>query len=154
MCIRDSVIDEAIKEYQKSKCDYLTNSLERTFPNGTEVEIFSFKSLEKAWKNAKKPSEREHVTPYFYNNQEEFNIFHLKQKIDQSKYRYSLDQEEDFELLLEIVSRIKQRPIHTKDIISLLEKNPELLKLNSDIQINEGYIKSIKEEERENEKKN
>ena len=43
------VIDEAIKEYQKSKCDYLTNSLERTFPNGTEVEIFSFKSLEKAW---------------------------------------------------------------------------------------------------------
>ena len=148
------VIDEAIKEYQKSKCDYLTNSLERTFPNGTEVEIFSFKSLEKAWKNAKKPSEREHVTPYFYNNQEEFNIFHLKQKIDQSKYRYSLDQEEDFELLLEIVSRIKQRPIHTNDIISLLEKNPELLKLNSDIQINEGYIKSIKEEERENEKKN
>ncbi len=148
------VIDEAIKEYQKSKCDYLTNSLERTFPNGTEVEIFSFKSLEKAWKNAKKPSEREHVTPYFYNNQEEFNIFHLKQKIDQSKYRYSLDQEEDFELLLEIVSRIKQRPIHTNDIISLLEKNPELLKLNSDIQINEGYIKSIEEEERENEKKN
>ena len=78
----------------------------------------------------------------------------MKQKIDQSKYRYSLDQEEDFELLLEIVSRIKQRPIHTNNIISLLEKNPELLKLNSDIQINEGYIKSIKEEERENEKKN
>ncbi len=140
------VINNAINEYEKKEYDYLTNSLERTFPNGTEVEIFSFKSLEKSWKNAKKPSEREHVTPYFYNNKEKFNIFHFKQKIDQSKYRYSLDQKEDFELLVEIVSRVKHRPIHTNDIISVLEKNPELLKLNSDIQINEGYMKSIKDE--------
>ena len=52
--IDPTVIDKAIKEYINSNVDYLTNSIQRTFPYGTEVEIFSFDSLELVWKFAKK----------------------------------------------------------------------------------------------------
>jgi len=144
--IDPDIIDQAIKKYSTFNYDYLTNSINRTFPNGTEVEIFSFDALEIAWKYAKKKSEREHVTPYFYNNPKKFKIHHFKQKKNQSKFRYTIDRKEDYALVVEILSRIKKRPIRTSDIIDLLTTNPQLLKLNSHIITNEGYIKSIKED--------
>jgi len=144
--IDPDIIDQAIKKYSTFNYDYLTNSIDRTFPNGTEVEIFSFDALEIAWKYAKKKSEREHVTPYFYNNPKKFKIHHFKQKKNQSKFRYTIDRKEDYALVVEILSRIKKRPVRTSDIIDLLTTNPQLLKLNSHIIINEGYIKSIKED--------
>ena len=51
--IDPEIVNDAIEEYCDSNCDYLTNSIDRTFPNGTEVEIFSFYVLEQIWKNAK-----------------------------------------------------------------------------------------------------
>ena len=144
--IDPEIVNEAIKQYSNSNCDYLTNSIDRTFPNGTEVEVFSFNALEIAWKNAKKKSEREHVTPYFYNNPEKFKINYFKQQQDQSKFRYTIDRKEDYELVVKILSRIKKRPIKTSDIIELLTNDLELLKLNSHIIPNEGYIKSINED--------
>ena len=71
---------------------------------------------------------------------------HFKQEIDQSKFRYTIDRKEDYILVLEILSRIKKRPIKKSDIIQLLTNKPELLKLNSNIIPNEGYIKSINED--------
>ena len=144
--IDPEIVNDAIQKYSNSDCDYLTNSVDRTFPNGTEVEIFSFNALETAWKSAKKTSEREHVTPYFYNNLNKFKIHHFKQKKDQSKFRYSIDRKEDYLLVLEILLKINTRPIKTSDIIELLTNYPEIKKLNSHIIPNEGYVKSISED--------
>ena len=144
--IDPQIVNDSIQKYSNSDCDYLTNSIDRTFPNGTEVEIFSFNALEIAWKFAKKKSEREHVTPYFYNNPNKFKIHHFKQKQDQSKFRYSVDRKEDYLLVLEILSKINTRPIKTSDIIELLTNYPEIKKLNSHIIPNEGYMKSISED--------
>ncbi len=72
--IDPTIVDDLIKKFTSNSYDFLTNAHVRTFPYGTEVEIFSFKALEKAWKNATKPFEREHVTPYFYNNPKYFKI--------------------------------------------------------------------------------
>jgi len=144
--IDPEIVNDAIQKYSNSDCDYLTNSVDRTFPNGTEVEIFSFNALETAWKSAKKTSEREHVTPYFYNNLNKFKIHYFKQKNDQSKFRYSIDRKEDYLLVLEILLKINTRPIKTSDIIKLLTNYPEIKKLNSHIIPNEGYVKSISED--------
>ena len=144
--IDPQIVNDSIQKYSNSDCDYLTNSIDRTFPNGTEVEIFSFNALETAWKSAKKKSEREHVTPYFYNNPNKFKIHHFKQKQDQSKFRYSIDRKEDYLLVLKILSKINTRPIKTSDIIELLTNYPEIKKLNSHIIPNEGYMKSISED--------
>lgn len=62
------IVDQVIENYQKEIFDYVSNCQFRSFPYGTEVEIFSFEALEKTWINAKTPIEHEHVTPYIINN--------------------------------------------------------------------------------------
>ena len=131
--IDPEIVNLAIDSYNEAKCDCLTNSVNRTFPYGTEVEIFSFDSLEKAWENAEGNSEREHVTPYFYNNPNKFNIRHLTQSVNNSRFRYTVDQEEDFLLVKEIVKKIRIRPIITKNIIEILNENPDIQKINSKV---------------------
>ena len=63
----------------------------------------------------------------------EGNIKHLTQSVDYSKFRYTVDQEEDFLLVKQIVKKIKSRPIITKDIIEILNDNPDIQKINSKV---------------------
>ena len=62
--IDPKIVDMVIEKYMNTEYDYVTNALIRTYPYGTETEVFSMIALEKAWKKAVLPSEREHVTPY------------------------------------------------------------------------------------------
>ena len=66
--IDPTVVDRVIEKFYSNSYDYVSNTHPRTFPQGNEIEVFSFETLESAWKNAKKTSEKEHVTPYIYNN--------------------------------------------------------------------------------------
>ena len=61
------IVDKGASLFLENDYDYVTNTSPRTFPDGNETEFFSFSALELAYKNAILPSEREHVTPYFYN---------------------------------------------------------------------------------------
>ena len=124
------IIDNLIQKFTLNSYDYLSNAHVRTFPYGTEVEIFSFESLEQAWKNAILPSEREHVTPYFYNNSNLFNIHNEKQSNDISNLRWTVDREDDLFLVKSIVSKIIKRPILLDDILNLFSKEPKLFKIN------------------------
>jgi len=146
------LVDKMLDFFLTRKIDYLTNCKPRTFPQGTEVEIFSFESLEKAWKNAVKNSEREHVTPYFYNNPSGFKILNFFNSADQSGFRWTVDRKEDLELVKRIISKIKKDPILTEDIVDLLKKEPQMLKINKNHVIDEGYLKSLKIEDIHNRK--
>lgn len=145
--IDPTIIDNLIRKFKLNSYDYLTNSNVRTFPYGTEVEIFTFKALEQAWKNARKPSEREHVTPYFYNNPDQFKIFNVENSTDISNFRWTIDRENDLILVKSIVSKIKKRPILMTDILELFSREPELFEINKNQPKNEGYNKSLKEDE-------
>ena len=109
-------------------------------------EIFSFSALENAWNNAKLPSEREHVTPYFYNNKNKFKIFNYENEKNISKFRYAVDRIEDLELVKILMSRIKKRPIVLEDILEQFNADPSLININKDIDYYEGYEKSKKED--------
>ena len=63
-----TLIDKFIKIFIKKKVDYLSNVLNRSFPDGVDIEIFKKKSLELAWKNATSSYDREHVTTYLRRN--------------------------------------------------------------------------------------
>ena len=128
--IDPTIVDDLIKKFTSNSYDSLTNAYVRTFPYGTEVEIFSFKALEKAWKNATKPSEREHVTPYFYNNPQSFKIHFEENSKNISNLRWTVDRENDFLLVKSIVSKIKKRPILMTDILDLFSKEPKLFEIN------------------------
>ena len=119
--IDPKIVNNAIEEYCHSNCDYLTNSIDRTFPNGTEVEIFSFNALEIAWKNAKKKSEREHVTPYFYNNPKKFKIHYFKQqKVEAGDRKENLDElQQRIDTMIEFIKTRKEKHIAILNLISI-----------------------------------
>ena len=62
------LVDQVIEMYIKNNVDYVSNNHPPTYPDGLDTEVFSFKSLEVSWQNAKKSQELEHVTPYILNN--------------------------------------------------------------------------------------
>lgn len=141
------IVDKGISLFLQDKYDYVTNTFPRTFPDGNETEIFSFKSLENAYSNAVLPSEREHVTPYFRNNKEKFNILNFSNSNDLSHLRWTLDYDVDLQLIRIIVAKIKKRPIHLNDIIQLFEEEPHLVEINKDHIPNEGYVRSLKQDD-------
>ena len=146
--IDPTLIDNAIKLFNSEKYDYVTNCKPRTFPQGTEVEVFSFRALQIAWNEAKRPSEREHVTPYFYNNPDQFKIFNIRNNENLSHLRWTVDRKEDLEFVKNIVSKIKKSPILMSDILKLLKIEPELININKDYVMDEGYLKSLKEDQK------
>lgn len=143
------IVDKVIDYYKNSQFDYVNNfNYKNRYPVGTEVEIFSFKTLETAWKKAKKPSEREHVTPYIYSNPNEFSISHLEYGYDLSNLHWTVDRLEDLEFVRTIYKKIDKRPILLEDILKLLEKEPALLVINKKIDPHQGYKKSLQEDKK------
>ena len=142
-----TVIDDLIINYKKIGCDYASTNLIRTYPFGIDAEIFSFSSLEKTWKNAILPSEREHVSPYMKKNSNIFKQFNLKNKIKVPMLRLTIDREEDLKLFRIVISKISERPILMNNIIELYNNEPKLFEINSHIDSLEGYNKSIKYDE-------
>ena len=141
--IDPEIVDKVIRKYEIEKFDYVTNTLIRTFPIGLDAEIFSFDVLEKTWKNAILPSEREHVTPFIRNKKMDFSVGNIEHEEDLSKIRVGLDRKEDYELIKIIVNEFEKRPILLQDIIKLFENKPELMRINEHIQHDEGMKKSL-----------
>lgn len=136
--IDPKVIDKVITIYKENEYEIVANassdSSERTFPRGLDVEVFSFKQLEKAYINAIEDYQKEHVTPYIYENTN--NLYIYKNNIDYSKHRWTLDTEEDFELICKIYDELYKgtHDFYLCDIIELFENKPELYKINAHIE--------------------
>ncbi len=142
------ISDKVIERYLKGDVDYVTNTKPPTYPDGMDTEAFSFKVLEKVWKEAKLKSEREHVTPYIWKNPKIFKISNVSETQDISGLRLTLDTKEDFEFLEKIIGACekKGRVCDMADIDELLKQNPEWKLINSKYKRDEGYAKSVKEE--------
>lgn len=136
--IDSNIIDEIVDFYINNKYDLVTNAgsdlLQRTYPRGLDTEVFSFKQLEIAYNKAKEKYQREHVTPFIYENSN--NLFYYKNRVDYSKYRWTLDTEEDFELITKIYSELYKgkHDFYLKDVIKLFHENPELFKINKHVE--------------------
>ena len=143
------IIDEVVSCYldNRFKYDYIANTVPPPgmYPDGMDVEVFSFNLLEKAWINAKKPSEREHVTFYFWKNPDLFKIYRHDLKTDLSNYRLTLDYKEDYLLIKEIIEHFNDEKLlfTMEDIITFLETNPDIVKINKHIEKNMGWQKSL-----------
>lgn len=139
-----NVIDMIIQKHLDMDNDYTSNTLEDSFPDGLDCEVFTFPALEQAWKEAKLTSEREHVTPYIKKG-DRFKKYSVKDPVDHSQYRWTLDTEKDFQFISKIFEELyEDTPEFDKDdIYALLDRCPELLMINKGVIRNEGYLKSI-----------
>jgi spore coat polysaccharide biosynthesis protein SpsF (cytidylyltransferase family) len=107
-----------------------------TFPDGLDVEVFSFTVLEKAWHEARLPSHREHVTSFVRQHPEMFKVGHYKNEVGLSHLRWTVDEPEDFEFVSQIYKELyPQNP-------TLINRKPSLLEINSHVERNLGAKKS------------
>jgi spore coat polysaccharide biosynthesis protein SpsF len=130
------IIDEVINLWlnNQDKFDYVSNYHEPTFPDGLDVEGCPFLILEIAWREAKKTHEREHTFPFIWDNPKRFrlgNIENPKGKMFMT-HRWTLDYEEDFIFLKEIIESFRDKPdFSMDDVLQLLNKNTLLKEINS-----------------------
>jgi spore coat polysaccharide biosynthesis protein SpsF len=132
--IDPGLVDETIRTFQLQCGTYCSNSFRRTYPRGLDTEVFTIRALEQAWRHAREPYEREHVTPYFYEHPELFRLVSHQGQIDYSQHRWTLDTEEDLELLRAIYARFGNKDDFSwGEVIQLMEREPELAELNSHV---------------------
>ena len=143
------VTDHAVRLWlQEPDLDYVSNTLEPTYPEGLDIEVFTRAALERAWREARLPSEREHVTPYIWKHPDRFRIRNFKGPRDLSHLRWTVDYPEDLAFARAVYERL-YRPGQVflmEDILRLLEAEPQLAQINAGFRRNEGYLKSLAED--------
>ena len=144
------LIDEVIKEYKAKGMDYV--ALSPDFSEGLDVEIFSEDLLTQAFNEAKLPSEREHVSLFFHNNKSLFNICRIQNGSDDSSYRITVDEEQDFVVVKSIIEYFSNNNLtmNTQNIKDYLDRTPSIYNLNSNIIRNEGLQISLERERIDN----
>lgn len=139
-----AVIDDMVKLYLAEGCDYATNCVPPTYPDGLDAEIFSFAVLERIRKQAYLPSHLEHVTLFVEENPKLFKIANLAYREDLSALRWTVDEPADLELVRYIFEALY--PVDPRfgmaDVLALLRHRPELALVNKQFLRNEGLIKS------------
>lgn len=121
--ILDQVVELLLSHWPEVR--YASNNLNLSFPFGADVEAFSFEALEQAWKEARDPDEREHVTPYIRKHQDRFPNVELRSLVDHSHIRIAIDYPQDMEFMRQLIERLfddYQPPFHVRDLIRCIEK--------------------------------
>lgn len=132
------ILNELVQKYNESNCEIATNVgkkiEDRTFPRGLDAEIFSFQTLQQAYEKAFFAYQREHVTPYIYEHSSKVKL--VKNSIDYSMYRWTLDTPEDFELISEIYERLYfgKHDFYLSDIVNIFKQEETLNTINMHIQ--------------------
>ena len=135
--IDPEIIDKVILYYinNREKFDFVSNLHPPTYPDGNDVEVMSFKTLENAWINAKKDFEREHTTPYIWENPDKFRIGNVEwetRKDYSMTHRFTIDYKEDYEFIRRVYEELypTNKRFGLNDILNLLEEKPEIKKIN------------------------
>lgn len=134
------LVDTIIAEFETSGVDYVSNTIEPTFPDGLDVEVFSYAALERAWKEAREPFEREHVTPYIKSSGK-FRTRNVVHSQDCSAERWTVDEPQD----LAVVQRIFEHYAPRRDfgwleILALRHAHPDWFAANRHLIRNEGSV--------------
>lgn len=144
------IIDETVKHFLAAKVDYGRSP--SNYPEGLDTEVFTFAALERAWREAKLPSEREHVTPYLYTHPELF-VCDSEWTPAQGEFQgmhWSVDTPQDFAFVTKIFDALYPRnpKFKKEEVLALLQKHPEWLDFNKGQTGYEGYAKSLEEDKK------
>ena len=135
--IDPDIIDKVLKYYidNKNIFDFVSNLHPASYPDGNDVEIFSADALKDTWLNAKKELEREHTTPYLWENQDKFsvgNVLWEGEKDYSMSHRFTIDYDQDYEFIKRVYGELytEDNIFSLQDILNLLDEKPEIKNIN------------------------
>jgi spore coat polysaccharide biosynthesis protein SpsF (cytidylyltransferase family) len=146
--IDPKLIQQMLNFYVNNNFDYVSNTIKPTYPDGLDVEIFSFQVLKKTFESAKLQSELEHVTPYIKKNPKKFKLFNFENTRDYSNIRLTVDEPDDLKFIRQIYKKLESETSSFNKIIKIISSEPKLLKINQHIPRDSGYLKSLKNDEK------
>lgn len=141
------LIDEIILSFLKDRVDYISTSIKEQFPDGVDCEVFSFRALQEAWKEASSSFELEHVTPYIVENSSARNGFLFTSRAflnnvgNFSHIRITVDTPQDLLVIRELCSGVGKYGTWL-DYVSYIAENKNIAEMNMNSSRNEGYFKS------------
>ncbi len=147
--IDPAVIDKVVERFQRGDCDYACNIIRYTYPDGLDTEVFSFAALERAWNEAEKPSEREHVTPYLRTGR--FRVANVENELPVSpaQHRWTVDHPADLEFVRKVYQAFSANGnFGFREVFDLLKERPDLATIQAETITNEGYYKSLYQQAR------
>lgn len=139
------VIDKVVELFRSTACDYASNVIPPTFPDGLDVEVVRFEALARAAADAKLPSEREHVMPYIRNRPDAFRIANYAETPDRSHLRWTVDEPADFAFVSRVYAELypNNPAFTTQDILDLIARDPAIGDINASLKRNAGFQKSL-----------
>lgn len=148
-----ALIDEAVRLFRSGNYDYVSNVMQRSYPDGMDVEVFSRAALERAHRECSDARMREHVTPYLKTGHYshlpsgDFRIGHLRQAADFSHLRWTLDSAEDLEFFRAVLPLMPET-FGWQDVVAGLTAHPELLCWNRQTKKRTGALQDRDGEKR------
>ena len=146
--IDPEIVDRVIATFLSEECDYASNTLVCTYPDGLDAEVFSFAALEIAWREGRRAADREHVTPFIRTSQR-FRLRNVQSELGQSTrhLRWTVDEPRDLEFIRAVYTRLGAREYFGwREVLALLDAEPVLGDLNAGLIRNEGYYHSLARE--------
>jgi spore coat polysaccharide biosynthesis protein SpsF len=127
-----TIIDNVIEMLIREDLDFACNNFPPTFPEGLDVEVFTFATLKKAFENSIDDFEKEHVTQYFYRNPNFFKIKNFFNENDVSHLRLTVDTQNDLLLASEIYKRLYENDSYfgLNEILNLAKTETALFEIN------------------------
>jgi len=135
-----NLVDEVVREFKNTGADYISNATPPSYPDGLDIEVFSFEALKLAWSEATTPFDREHVTP-FIRESNLFNLASFSHSEDLSNLRWTVDELVDFEVVEGIFRHFSPNiEFSWEDVLRLQQQSPGIFANNQHIVRNEGSI--------------
>ena len=132
------VVEAVIAAFRENDVDYASNAAPPTYPDGLDVEVFSFAALEQAWRETTPGYDREHVTPYLRESGK-FRTTNVANDNDLSALRWTVDEAADLSVVRAVAAAFAPRLDFTwRDVEALMARQPELFIYNQQIKRNEG----------------
>jgi spore coat polysaccharide biosynthesis protein SpsF len=135
--IDPATVDRVIARFHEGGVDYCSNTLERTYPRGMDVQAFPTALLAEVAELTQDPADREHVSLYIYEHPERYGLRSVvSDRPETAELRLTVDTAEDYALIKAIFEELHPRdPAFGLDaILALLDARPDLATLNRDIQ--------------------
>ena len=133
-----ALVDEAIRQFKAAGVDYLSNTSPPSYPDGLDIEVFTYAALERAATETDKAYDREHVTPYL-RTAGQFRQATMQNEEDLSVLRWTVDEPADFAVISNIFAHFTPEIHFTwRQVLELQRSHPELFAANQQLLRNEG----------------
>jgi spore coat polysaccharide biosynthesis protein SpsF len=135
--IDPAVVDLVIERFLDGGVDYCSNTLERTYPRGLDVQVFPAAVLAEVDRLTDDPADREHVSLYIYEHPERYRLRNVRSHRPEAAHlRLTVDTPEDLALVRAVFDELHPRdPEFGLDaMLDLLDRRPELRELNQHVE--------------------